>query len=598
MEWDYTRLITVCIVTSVVYVAVMMILIAANKYFWIQEYPKAVREKYFELHPEKAKQGKGIFFLRLFLKKIIALLIYIVVMLAVTQTTKDHVNFVMECWCWCIAIWLIITFFELMVLDLGIIGFWKPIRLPGTREMNHEYHRLGKKILVDGILGLVFGIIVYIAFFEITMTLLEADIKESEIRMERYEKELADMLSGEQLESEDLDAYKNLDGWLTAHEDEFKTPVDEALDELFKEENGQELADAQTDEVEDVNRYRKIVRERPVLIGDTLWSIAADIFGDPYKWCEIYEMNKDVIGDNPSLIYKGQYLQIPYQEERYYGDGFMDYYTNYEYCYEDITTELYDWEGITEYIDPDCGYEIQNCIFYYRYPEGNGEEFKICYPKLISNNGADVSAVNEGIRECAMEYADRMLINRSEEFTQTLQNDEKYDEYWTQSNVNYIISYLNEDLISVVFQDHLFAGSIYAEDLELRAYVADIDTGISLGNEELISGENSQELAELIHQDMLAQNEGNEIALSVFGEVLTPELISEALQTNGTVDNRYFIDTFLTEGGMGFAFSYRVSETIDGNQITMRGWRNTILPVTQMTDYLGWAVEWEENAGE
>ena len=81
-------------------------------------------------------------------------------------------------------------------------------------------------------------------------------------------------------------------------------------------------------------------------------------------------------------------------------------------------------------------------------------------------------------------------------------------------------------------------------------------------------------------------------------EVLTPELMSEALRTNEVVDNRYFIDAFLTDGGMGFAFSYRVNETIDGSQITMRGWRNTILPVTQMTDYLGWAVEWGENTGE
>lgn len=624
MDWDYTRLITVCIVTCVVYVAVMTILIAANKYFWIQEYPKAVREKYFELHPEKAKTGKGIYFLKLFLKKIIALGIYVIAILVIARTAQYSTIFITESFTFCFIMWLVITIFEMLILDIGLIGHWKKLRLPGMEDMSREYCRIGKKTLLDGAAGLLFFLVVYIALFGVTMAALMLDIKQSEARLEQYEKEMEALLNDEQLESEYLDSYKNLDSWLTAHEDDFKTPVEESLDELFKETDGQEFADAviddipenneaavietdednamqadaQTGEAGDVNRYREIVRERPVLPGDTLWSMAEDIFGNPYKWCEIYELNEEIIGENPSLIYKGQYLQIPYQEERDCEDGLMDYYSNYEYCYEDITAELYDWEGITEYIAPDCSYEIQNCIFYYGYPEGNGEEFKICYPKLVSHNGTDVSAVNAGIRECAMKYADKLLLNRTGEFAKALQMDENMDESLTQSSVNYIITYLNDDLISVVFQDHIFEGSIYAEDLELRAYVADIDTGIILGNEELISAENSLELAELIHQDMLAQNEGSETAQRVFNEVLTLELMSEALRTNGAVDNRYFIDAFLTDGGMGFAFSYRVNETIDGSQITMRGWRNTILPVTQMTDYLGWAVEWEENTGE
>ena len=624
MDWDYTRLITVCIVTCVVYVVVMTIFIAANKYFWIQEYPKAVREKYFELNPQKPKPEKGMCFLRLYLKKIIALLIYIIVMFAVAQTAEDSAIFITESFVACIIIWPVIMLFEMLVLDIVLIGHVKKLRLPGTENMNAEYRRIGKKTLLNGAAGLIFGLEVFFVLYVITMAVLMLDLWQLKVEVKQQEKEIKALLREEHISTEDLNLYKNLDGWLTAHEDDFKTPVEESLDELFKETDGQEFADAviddipenneaavtetdednamqadaQTGEVEDVNRYREIVRERPVLTGDTLWSLAEDIFGNPYKWCEIYELNKEIIGENQSLIYKGQYLQIPYQEKRYCEDGLMDYYSNYEYCYEDITAELYDWEGITEYIAPDCSYEIQNCIFYYGYPEGNGEEFKICYPKLVSHNGTDVSVVNAGIRDCAMKYADKLLLNRTGEFAKALQMDENMDESLTQSSVNYIITYLNDDLISVVFQDHIFEGSIYAENLELRTYVADIDTGIILGNEELISTENSLELAELIHQDMLAQSEGSEMAQRVFDEVLTPELMSEALRTNEAVDNRYFIDAFLTDGGMGFAFSYRVNETIDGSQITMRGWRNTILPVTQMTDYLGWAVEWEENTGE
>jgi hypothetical protein len=45
--------------------------------------------------------------------------------------------------------------------------------------------------------------------------------------------------------------------------------------------------------------------------GDTLFSIAARLLGDGSKWPEIYDLNKDVIGDNPAVIKPGEQLTIP-----------------------------------------------------------------------------------------------------------------------------------------------------------------------------------------------------------------------------------------------------------------------------------------------
>ena len=44
--------------------------------------------------------------------------------------------------------------------------------------------------------------------------------------------------------------------------------------------------------------------------GDCLWKIAAALYGDPHRWREIYEANRDKI-NNPNLIYPGQQLVIP-----------------------------------------------------------------------------------------------------------------------------------------------------------------------------------------------------------------------------------------------------------------------------------------------
>lgn len=45
--------------------------------------------------------------------------------------------------------------------------------------------------------------------------------------------------------------------------------------------------------------------------GDNLWNIARENLGSGQRWTEIYDLNKDVIGSNPDLIYSGTDLKLP-----------------------------------------------------------------------------------------------------------------------------------------------------------------------------------------------------------------------------------------------------------------------------------------------
>jgi nucleoid-associated protein YgaU len=45
--------------------------------------------------------------------------------------------------------------------------------------------------------------------------------------------------------------------------------------------------------------------------GDSLSKIAKELMGDAKRWPEIYELNKELIGDDPNLIHPGQELKIP-----------------------------------------------------------------------------------------------------------------------------------------------------------------------------------------------------------------------------------------------------------------------------------------------
>jgi nucleoid-associated protein YgaU len=47
-----------------------------------------------------------------------------------------------------------------------------------------------------------------------------------------------------------------------------------------------------------------------VKAGDTLWSIARHQFSDGQRWHQLYQINHQVIGGNPNLIYPGEVLRL------------------------------------------------------------------------------------------------------------------------------------------------------------------------------------------------------------------------------------------------------------------------------------------------
>ena len=76
-------------------------------------------------------------------------------------------------------------------------------------------------------------------------------------------------------------------------------------DYLFGEENG--ILTASFSEEED-NIYT-------VQKGDSLWSIAEREFGDGMYWVKLYEVNRDVIGENPDLLRVGTELDLIYEKD-------------------------------------------------------------------------------------------------------------------------------------------------------------------------------------------------------------------------------------------------------------------------------------------
>lgn len=90
-------------------------------------------------------------------------------------------------------------------------------------------------------------------------------------------------------------------------EDPGKTDLDTTSSDIKERgdllnENGSEVAS--TDNLESAANYT-------VKSGDNLWNIARDNLGSGSRWTEIYNLNSEIIGNNPNLIYSGYELHLP-----------------------------------------------------------------------------------------------------------------------------------------------------------------------------------------------------------------------------------------------------------------------------------------------
>lgn len=83
--------------------------------------------------------------------------------------------------------------------------------------------------------------------------------------------------------------------------------------ERLKNVAAQHAAQRERLEKEAAAKAPQFVAEHKVAGGETLGAIASKYYGSSTrdKWMAIYEANKEVIGDNPSLIRAGQLLKIP-----------------------------------------------------------------------------------------------------------------------------------------------------------------------------------------------------------------------------------------------------------------------------------------------
>lgn len=330
-----------------------------------------------------------------------------------------------------------------------------------------------------------------------------------------------------------------------------------------------------------VEEETKIVRVRPVLEGEDLESISESVYGTEDYADYIYALNMDLIGNNRDNLEVGMILELPEPSD---GNGYLDW----EYCYDMVLADAEDME-IADYISKDAGCTVTDYFFYYD-GEGKGETFKVCYPQLTFDDGRDATDVNKAIEKLALYSTDRMLIHIDPDLKEWCETGEHYSSYeGIEDYVNYEIAYLDENLISVVFNDYFFWGSTFGEYVAMRPITINLNTGHVYTDQELWTDFDG--LASDYRDAMIEyyKRDGSDIGVRMCDDIFTAEYLSQIMQTEGSCEGRYASDTFLTRYGVAISLTYRVNT----DSYLTRGWIELEMPRKEIEAYRSDSELWE-----
>lgn len=145
-----------CLAACLIFGAGIIASIFINRSMWLNDYPPAVVERFFEKNPAKTQKTRKQNLAALIIAKVIVSAVFTVLLSGLVYLAGAR-DFWTAC-LYCYIIWFSVNLFDVIVLDLGILAHWKKLRLPGTEDMDKEYTSNKAKHIRDGFFGMIIGI--------------------------------------------------------------------------------------------------------------------------------------------------------------------------------------------------------------------------------------------------------------------------------------------------------------------------------------------------------------------------------------------------------------------------------------------------------
>ena len=378
---------------------------------------------------------------------------------------------------------------------------------------------------------------------------------------------------------------------LTRQEEEYKREenkkrqVRKKREELMieAEEMHQKKKEMQRQKILALVRISDKKRVYPVREGDTLKKIAAEVYGNEDCWTLIYEANTELLSSETGEPEEGTYLILPENGKMLTWKGI---YAGKEKGEDVDIFRAEIAEDVPYRIEEHYYYKNENDSIYGKWETEEGR-FNITYPQLVFEDGRDATLINENIRDCAMFMADIMYLRPTDDMLEMFEEPE-YRKEMRISRVFYQITYMDKDVISIVFRDNYFMGNVFTECYDMRSVTIDLNTGHVYTGADLF--ENREQLATEIHDRIQARDIDNRSCYSALEGEMDEALFLRTLEEEGLLDGRYRGVMFLAKDGVHFGISFRYN--YDG--LLWRGYEVTCFTKKELSEYYAEAAFWKE----
>ena len=209
------------------------------------------------------------------------------------------------------------------------------------------------------------------------------------------------------------------------------------------------------------------------------------------------------------------------------------------------------------------------------------EEYDVSYPVITYADGRDATGVNELLRNAACAQLDTMYPEPQPEY---LYLDEDYP--YLACYVDYEITYMSDEILCVVFQDHYFTGSIWGEYCDLRARVINLATGERYEIEDVLNADGT--LAETYYEKICEKSDSFNDAPAFTAQVAQQTLEGEI------VDGRYFSNYVLCKNDIYVDLTYHYYD----EGLIMHGWVSTPWTLEELEAYRTDSDLWEKYSAE
>lgn len=278
-----------------------------------------------------------------------------------------------------------------------------------------------------------------------------------------------------------------------------------------------------------------------------------------------------------ALVIFGRFMINVFNNEmnsfRYRDEWEDSWYDNdYDYDYDDDYDETkYGIEGIPVYEADDVSYSVDDELYY---KDNYGSSVQMCmdieYPQLTDLDSEHADKINKILEDCAMETANALYVNPTNEVKEFLLEQ---GQTYIGSEVRYKITYMSDDIICVVFDDHYFWGSIYAEFHDLRTRTINLKDGTVYEIKDIVNLDDAFMDAwyDSMKEEVPEATVTDDLSLDVFKKVFEGEF----------VENRYSNAFFLKDGGIEIGLSYHYGD----DDTISRGWMTAPFTWDEIASY-------------